>query len=416
MNLRALVTASAFALACACTTVEETETEVAEVAETAAVEAEANTTDFETTNAAGDKVADFEKADYSDTSIWLCHPEKEDDVCSIDLTTTVVAADGTTTTVPMAQAEEPEIDCFYIYPTVSRDETPNSDLVAGPEEINVTEQQFARFSSMCRTFAPMYRQITLPHLRAMMAGGKFSANDAMRMSDVKRAWKTYMNDYNDGRGVILVGHSQGSNVLDVMINTGIISEEDRKQIISVMPIGFPAYPNPQTGEYIFPPCEAKDQTACMINYMSFRGNKVPPSYSRFGVSSPKGERSLCVNPAVLSGDEGKLDAYMPARTFPSPDNNNFGDGVEVDTKFVALPGMLTAECRQNDTHTWLAIDVEADPADARADDIAGDVYAGENVILEDWGLHLIDVNLTMGNLLDIAEAQKDAWLAENAAE
>ena len=42
------------------------------------------------------------------------------------------------------------IDCFYVYPTVSLDQTGNSDMTAGPEEHGVILQQFARFSSVCR--------------------------------------------------------------------------------------------------------------------------------------------------------------------------------------------------------------------------------------------------------------------------
>ena len=37
-----------------------------------------------------------EKIDYSDGKTWLCRPGRQD-ACAIDLTTTVVAADGTFT-------------------------------------------------------------------------------------------------------------------------------------------------------------------------------------------------------------------------------------------------------------------------------------------------------------------------------
>ena len=59
--------------------------------------------------------------------------------------------DGTTTREAFTANPSPPIDCFYVYPTVSMDPPPNSDMTAGNEERNVIRQQFARFRSQCRT-------------------------------------------------------------------------------------------------------------------------------------------------------------------------------------------------------------------------------------------------------------------------
>jgi hypothetical protein len=47
---------------------------------------------------------------------------------------------------------------------------------------------------------------------------------------------------------------------------------------------------------------------------------------------------------------------------------------------------------------------------ARTTDISGDVVVNGQV-LEDWGLHLIDANLTMGNLLSVVGDETKAYLA-----
>ena len=39
--------------------------------------------------------AAVEKNDYSKPELWLCRPGRTDDACAIDLTTTVIKADGT---------------------------------------------------------------------------------------------------------------------------------------------------------------------------------------------------------------------------------------------------------------------------------------------------------------------------------
>ena len=42
---------------------------------------------------------------------------------------------------------------------------------------------------------------------------------------------------------------------------------------------------------------------------------------------------------------------------------------------------------------------------------AGDVVVGATV-LKDWGLHLIDANLTIGNLLDVVGDETKAYLGK----
>jgi hypothetical protein len=52
--------------------------------------------------------------------------------------------------------------------------------------------------------------------------------------------------------------------------------------------------------------------------------------------------------------------------------------------------------------------VKADPASPRTKDIPGDVVIG-GVVQKDWGLHLIDANLAIGNLIDIVRDEGSAW-------
>ena len=78
------------------------------------------------------------------------------------------------------------------------------------------------------------------------------------------------------------------------------------------------------------------------------------------------------------------------------------------TPFVATPGLLTGKCVSRDGFNYLSVAVNADPADPRTDTINGDVQAGD-VILKDWGLHLIDMNLAQGDLVDLTARQYRAW-------
>jgi len=75
--------------------------------------------------------------------------------------------------------------------------------------------------------------------------------------------------------------------------------------------------------------------------------------------------------------------------------------------------MLTAQCASNDNATYLEVTVQADPSGGRTDDIIGDLR-GNGGVQANWGLHLVDVNLAMGNLLDVVDQQSKAWLAKTS--
>src|SRR5262245_64337000 len=89
---------------------------------------------------------------------------------------------------------------------------------AGPEERSVVQHQFARFGSQCRPYAPLYRQVTLTALRANLSGKPMRSDRALAYNDVLDAWKYYLEHDNQGRGVVLIGHSQGSGVLIQLID------------------------------------------------------------------------------------------------------------------------------------------------------------------------------------------------------
>ncbi|HXI93815.1 MAG TPA: DUF3089 domain-containing protein [Blastocatellia bacterium] len=356
--------------------------------------------------------------DYSDGKTWLCRPGRQD-ACAVDLSTTVVAADGKLTVEKWSSNPKAAIDCFYVYPTVSNDQTPNSDMNAGPEELSVIRSQFARFGSECRVFAPLYRQVTLTALRAGIAGKPMAVDRALGYNDVVDAWKYYLEHDNQGRGVVLIGHSQGSGVLTQLIRNEIDGKPVQERLISALLLGTSlAVPKGKDAGGAFkhvPVCRSASQTGCVIAYASFRSDVPPPANSRFGRVREEGMVAACANPAALGGGSGALHSYLgsagrgngssaeprPWVTPPQP----------ISTPFVSVPGLLTAECVSNEKGSYLEITVHGNPADPRTDDIVGDVVVGGQV-QADWGLHLIDVNLAMGNLLDVVRQQSKAYLSK----
>ena len=139
----------------------------------------------------------------------------------------------------------------------------------------------------------------------------------------------------------------------------------------------------------------------------------PPANTLFGRSEDPASSGSCTNPASLGGGSAPLKAYLAAsgqNIVATAAPKAWVADKTVDTPWVSVPGLLTAECKTNEFATYLEVKVNGDPADPRIDDITGDLGAVGKP-LANWGLHLIDVNLAMGNLLDLVEQQSKAYRA-----
>ncbi len=359
----------------------------------------------------------YVSANYSDPAKWLCRPDK-DDVCDHDMDATSVRADGKTRVEHFRRARKAKIDCFYVYPTISTDPTPNSDFIPGDDqELFVVRQQAARLGAECRVFAPVYRQITLTALLALLSGHPPSNLDLqLPYNDVLDAWKHYIANDNHGRGVILIGHSQGSSLLTALVKNEIDGVDAlRARLVSVIIPGTSLQVPDGTdvgGDFQHVPlCRSRHDVGCAISYGSFRANKPPPSNSLFGVSRGPGSKAACTNPAALGGGSGTLHPYFPTdgaslAILPPPTPPQWVDpslGVTISTPFVTLPDFVDAQCGEQNGFVYLALTVHGDPSDPRIDDIGGD-------LTPEWGMHLIDVNVAMGDFVSLAHAQGKAFM------
>jgi hypothetical protein len=347
--------------------------------------------------------------------VWLCKPGAQPNPCRDSLKTTVYSSSGESRVENPALPSDPPIDCFYVYPTVSGQPSTNANKDKDPELNAIARYQAARYSQVCRVFAPVYRQQTLAGLGA---GGSAAALQ-LAYGDVREAWAEYLAKENHGRGFVLLGHSQGSRMLRGLLRREIESRPDvRRRLISALLLG--GNVTVRKGQRIggdfqyVPACAAPDETGCAIAWSTF--NETPPFNARYGrvpasddsgFGFPTGPdyEILCTNPASLSTNaRSPLRTYLRSEAFPGLLGVLLfemygGPPPSAPTPWLQPQDHYTGRCEQRDGANVLMLEPIAG---ARHLNAAPDPT---------WGLHLSDGNIALGNLVDVVGRQARAYLA-----
>jgi hypothetical protein len=343
-------------------------------------------------------------------TVWLCRPGEVDNPCASPLASTVVTPRGATHVEPAAPVTDPKIDCFYVYPTISGETTVNANLAIDFRNREVAIAQASRFSQACRVYAPVYRQLTLS---AIDHPARISRADALISYDsVLSAFRDYLAHYNHGRGIVFIGHSQGAAILIRLLQQEVDNTPAvRRHLVSALLMGGNVTVRTATGvggDFAhIPLCKSTRQTGCVVAYSSFTTE--PPQNSQFGrTTSDAGVRLLaphnqspgigiaCVNPASPAGGKAFLDPYLPSLVLAFLPGQS---APKVTTPWVSFPGAYTAQCESSGNATWLQIT-----------QIAG----GHRQLLTRLrdpvlGLHVLDVNIALGNLVQLVRDEAAAY-------
>ena len=342
---------------------------------------------------------------YARAESWLCRPGASD-LCAAPLVATIVQSDGSRANRVFKPNPSAPIDCFYVYPTVSEDPAGNSSMTGGPGEKRAVVQQFAAFASVCRPFAPIYRQVTIAGVEAVLRREPLPVDFKLPYEDVRAAWRHYLAHDNEGRGVVLIGHSQGARILARLIAHEIEGKPEQRLLAGALILGFDVeVPEGKDVGGTFktiPLCHAAGQNGCVVAYETFPASSPPPDDSRFTHPETPGMEIACTDPAALAG--GRLDPILATQTNllgkPPLDPSWAAFVKSLDTPFVSLPGIASGHCVAGPKASYLSVSVNSPQAPgAWPATLPGDLVV-DGRLLKSWGWHLIDVNIAMGNLID----------------
>jgi pimeloyl-ACP methyl ester carboxylesterase len=333
-------------------------------------------------------IAAAARADVPRWNVWLCRPGLTANWCNTDLSVTAYRADGTKSVVTVPDTRNPPVDCFYLYPTVSTEKRGNSDLKIGREEKYIALTQAARFSQVCRVFAPLYRQTTVYG----------NGNHELAYQDVLTAWRDYLAHWNNGRGVVLIGHSQGAGMLERLIQEQYASM--RKQLVSALLLGGGVSVGPDDRFAGVPACRSTTQTGCVVAYSSWK--RTPPKDAgEEGVGSST-QHVLCVNPASPAGGSAPITPIFP---WFEPEGIIAPPNPQPKTFWVSLPGLYTARCVRDGQRSWLLVSRTNNPSDGRP--------TVAEVLGPRMGLHAADVNIALAELVGLVHNEAIAYAAHH---
>ena len=326
---------------------------------------------------------------YDDPAKWLCRPDSATDACQGDLDATELLADGTQRRIRFAPAADPPVDCFYIYPTVdlSLRAGNHTDFSDNAKIDEVARAQIARYREVCNVYAPLYRQISIGTYIFSSEAERQQFSD-VAYADVTAAFESYLAHGDRGHRLVIIGHSQGAQMVTRLLHDTFDQNAAlRARLLVGMPIGFDA--NVPEGASLggsfdhIPPCTTDAQTGCIVSYRSVAVGDTPTNAFKL----PPGRRAICVNPGGAGQGGTPLVSVAPSKDV---------SGLHVDTPYVLTRGFYQARCLPDPHgHDYLEISEANAPGDLRKPFVKLAKYHGG------LGLHVLDLTLPQGNLIEL---------------
>ena len=209
-----------------------------------------------------------QQIDYSEISNWAIHPENKNDQLKKYINDSSIIE---------------KADVFYIYPTVfldRKDPRWNIEIEDSIQKWNIDNRavrfQASAWAESGRMFIPYYRQANIRAYDQLDGRGREALLFAY--NDVKTAFEYYLKNYNQGRPIILAGHSQGSTHLSLLLKEYF----DKKPLMNQLVVAY--IPGIGIDLDLFdsiPLLTKPTETGGFVSWNTFKMNKFSDKYEKW---------------------------------------------------------------------------------------------------------------------------------------
>jgi hypothetical protein len=195
-------------------------------------------------------------------------------------------------------------DVFFIHPTtdiygmkIAGNTSLDNDRVNKQTDDLCIKYQASVFNGACKIYAPRYQQAVLHNFFSRNSDKSKQAFN-FAYADVKAAFEYYLKYYNNGRPIIIAGHSQGSMHAARLLKDFFDGKDLQKQLVAAYLIGYPTFPN--QFQYLKIATHA-DSLGAIISYNTFL-------LGTDGAFAAEYKNAMVVNPLSWNTDNIFIDA------------------------------------------------------------------------------------------------------------
>ena len=286
-------------------------------------------------------------------------------------------------------AGEGRADVFFIAPTVYGGSDDSFNMAMDDEEtkasfLGATNMEKGIYDEDARFFAPYYRQAGLNAYELSAEEREPYLESAYE--DVKDAFLYYLENYNDGRPIILAGFSQGADLSIRLLKDCFDEEEVNSLLVACYAVGW-RVSEEELEEYPHLKfASGEDDTGVIIAFNS-EAEEVGDS-----LMIPAGTKTLAINPLNWKTDG------TPA----SADENLGACFTDYDGKIVNEVPHLTGAY------------IDSERGALKVTDVSPEDYPAGLSIFEDGVYHLYDYQFFYRNLQENVKTRIDAYLGTSA--
>lgn len=199
--------------------------------------------------------------DYANLDYWAAHPDKKDPSDSVPRPL-------------LAEVRDTLADVFFLHPTTFTDKKeaarPNAaiddDYINAKTDYSTILLQASAFNQQSRVFSPRYRQA---HIGNFYGADSALAVQALQLaySDVRNAFRYYLQHNNNGRPIIIASHSQGALMAIELLKEFFDNKPLQQQLVVAYVVGWPLEKNSFTS---LRACAEPTQTNCVCSWRTFK--------------------------------------------------------------------------------------------------------------------------------------------------